>query len=277
MQKRTDNVLIGCSNTVTSIAPRQLPDHLLSQGVSTFTTRDAQELLEESSPAAVRRALSRLRTSGQVFSPAQGFWVVIPPEYRSWGVVPAERFIDEMMRALGRVYYVALLSAASVHGAAHQAPQVFQVMCAPPLRDRAVARVRLRFFSGRHVAGAPTEPRTVATGTMRVATQELTVIDMVALPGESGGYGNVATVLGELGDLDGSSLATLASPRDRGLARRVGWLVEHFGHCDELTPLREAAAPDEGEPTLLRAGAGRRGRVDRTWGIRVNTDVQPDL
>jgi len=181
------------------------------------------------------------------------------------------------MRALDRTYYVALLSAASLHGASHQAPQAFQVMCAPPLRDRAIARVRLRFFSGRHVAGAPTEPRTVATGTMRVATPELTVIDMVALPGESGGYGNVATVLGELGALDGSSLAALARPRSRGLARRVGWLVEHFGDCDDLAPLQVAAAPDEGESTLLRAGAGRRGHTDRSWGIRVNTDVHPDL
>lgn len=203
--------------------------------------------------------------------------VVIPPEYRSWGVVPAERFVDEMMRALGRTYYVALLSAASLHRASHQAPQVFQAMCAPPLRDRAISRVRLRFLSGRHVADAPTEHRTVSTGTLRIATPELTVVDMVALPGESGGYGNVTTVLGELGVLDGSSLAVLSGSRGRGLARRVGWLVERFGHCDDLAPLREAAAPDEGEPTLLRASAGRHGRADRTWGIRMNTDVQADL
>src|SRR5450759_4715876 len=103
---------------------------------------------------------------------------------------------------------------------------------------------------------------------MRVSTPELTVIDMVALPGESGGYGNVASVLGELGALDGSSLAALARRRGRGLARRVGWLVERFGHYDDLTPLRQAVAPGEGEPTLLRAGAGRRGHTDRTWGIR---------
>jgi predicted transcriptional regulator of viral defense system len=262
---------------MTSVAPRLLPDHLLSKGISTFTTADAQAFLGESSPAAVRRSLSRLRAGGQVFSPAQGFWVVIPPEYRSWGVVPAERFIDEMMRALGRAYYVALLSAASLHGAAHQAPQVFQVMCAPPLRSRAVARVRLRFFSGRHVSGAPTEARTVPTGAIRVATPELTVVDMVALPGASGGYGNVATVLRELGTLDGASLAALARPRGRGLTRRVGWLAEHFGDCDDLEPLREAATPGEGEPTILRAGAGRRGHTDRTWGIRVNTDVLADL
>jgi predicted transcriptional regulator of viral defense system len=257
--------------------PRQLPDYLLSQGLSTFTTEEAQRLLHGASPEAVSRALSRLYEGGQVFSPAKGFWVVIPPEYRSWGVVPAERFIDEMMRALDRVYYVALLSAATLHGAAHHAPQVFQAMCLPPLRHRAIGRVRMRFYSGQHVAGAPAESRTVATGTMRVSTPELTVVDMTKLPGESGGYGNVATVLRELGALDGASLALLARPRGRGLVRRVGWLVERFGDCDNLEHLRKAAAPNVGEPTLLHAGARRRGRTDKTWGIRVNTSVQADL
>jgi predicted transcriptional regulator of viral defense system len=260
-----------------SIAPRQLPDYLLSQGLSTFTTQEAQQLLERPSSDAVRRALSRLQESGQVFSPAKGFWVVIPPEYRSWGVVPAERFIDAMMHASDRVYYVALLSAASIHGAAHQAPQAFQVMCAPPLRDRTIGRIRLRFYSSRHVPHAPAEQRTVTTGTMRVATRELTVLDMVELPRESGGYDNIATILGELGPLNGSSLAALARPRGRSIARRAGWLLERFGHCDDLAPLHDVAAPGEGELTLLRAGAARRGHADRAWGVRVNTDVLADL
>jgi predicted transcriptional regulator of viral defense system len=201
---------------------------------------------------------------------------VLPPAYRSWGVVPAEHFIDPMMNALDRAYYVALLSAASFHGPSHHAPQVFQVMCDPPLGDRAVGRIRLRFYSGQHVLGAPIEAHTVPTGTIRVATPELTVVDMVDLPGESGGYDNIATVLGELGTVDGSSLATLAHMRGRSLARRVGWLVERFGDCDDLTHLRQVAAPGKGEPTLLRAGAARRGRVDRSWGVRVNTDVQAE-
>jgi hypothetical protein len=54
-----------------------------------------------------------LRAAGQVFSPARGFWVLIPPEFRSWRAVPASRFADVMMRALDRTYYVALLSAAA--------------------------------------------------------------------------------------------------------------------------------------------------------------------
>ena len=277
LREWTKNVHIGRLSTMSAIAPRNIPDHLLSQGRSTFTLLEAQKLLGDAPVGSVLRTLSRLHANQQIFSPARGLWVIIPPEYRSWGVVPAKRFIDPMMSVLDRTYYVALLSAAAFHGASHQAPQVFQVMCAPPLRDRAIGRIRLRFYSGRHVLSAPVEMHTVATGAIRISTAELTVIDMVSHPNQCGGYGNIATILRELSSLSGASLAMLARPRGHSMARRVGWLVEQFGDHDDLLPLHQAAEPTHGEPTLLRAGAGRRGRVDKTWGIRVNTDVQADL
>lgn len=257
------------------VPPRLLPDHLLSQGISTFTTAEAQTLTG-STPAATQRALSRLHDAGQVFSPARGFWAVIPPEFRSWRAVPAVRFIDDMMRALDRVYYVALLSAAELHGASHHAPQVFQVMCDPPLQDRAVARVRLRFYGGRHVRAAPVQAHNTPTGTIRLATRELTAVDLVALPDEAGGLDNVATILDELGDLNGPTLAALARERGRSVIRRVGWMVERYGRCADLDALRAAAAPADGDPVILRTGAPRRGHVDADWGIRVNTILEVD-
>ncbi len=259
-----------------ALRPRQLPDHVLSHGVSSFTVREARELLG-SSHASTLRALGRLRDAGLLFSPARGFWVVIPPEFRAWRVVPAERFIDAMMATTERTYYVALLSAAAMHGASHQAPQVFQVMCDPLLADRDIERVRLRFFSGAHVAGAPTVQRNVATGRIRVATPELTVVDLLALPGAGGGLDNVATILREIGVLEGRALAEVARARGRSLVRRVGWMVERFGECADLQLLRWAAEPDRGEPVLLSPGAPRRGATDPRWGVRVNTDVEPDL
>lgn len=260
----------------TDIAPRQLPDRLLATGRSTFSIDDAVRMLDRSHGATLR-ALSRLRQGGQVFSPSRGFYVVIPPEYRSWGAVPADHFIDDMMTSMGRAYYVALLSAAELHGAAHQRPQVFQVMCDPPLRDRSFARVRLRFYGGDHVPRAPTETRNVPTGVVRVASRELTVVDLIDLPGESGGISNVATVLREIGALRGDELARLAQPRGRSLVRRTGWIVERFGDCDDLEPLRRVAQLDRGDPVLLRPGAPRRGPADRRWGVRVNTKIEPDV
>jgi hypothetical protein len=75
-------------------------------------------------------------------------------------VVPADWFIDDLMGHLGRRYYVALLSAAARHRASHQAPQVFQMMADGRVLDRAIERVRLRFYASEHTADTPIEMRT---------------------------------------------------------------------------------------------------------------------
>lgn len=120
-----------------SVTPNTLPDFLLSHGRHCFTLAEAKGILS-SDDGSVRKGLERLARKGRVFSPSRSFYVVIPPECRSWGTVPDAHFIDDLMAFLSRRYYVALLSAAELHGAAHQAPQVFQVMVDRHLRDRDV-------------------------------------------------------------------------------------------------------------------------------------------
>jgi predicted transcriptional regulator of viral defense system len=94
----------------------------------------------------------------------------------------------------------------------------------------------------------------------------------------SGGISNVATILDEIGEIDGSALATLAARHGRTLARCTGWMVDrYYGSCEDLGPLRLAARLDLGEPVLLSPSGPRRGRADRAWGIRINTVVEPDL
>lgn len=97
------------------------------RGASTFDTAEAARRTGLSRDH-VHGALKRLADAGQIFSPARGFYVIIPPEFRTWGVVPASYFVHPMMAHLGRRYYVALLSAAEMFGVAHQRPQVFQVV-----------------------------------------------------------------------------------------------------------------------------------------------------
>jgi len=117
----------------------------------------------------------------------------------------------------------------------------------------------------------------VHTGYMSVSSREATVVDLVREPHASGGISNVATILIEIGELDGSALATLAARHGRTLARRTGWMVDQYGSCEDLGPLRLAARLDLGEPALLSAAGPRRGRADRAWGVRINTAVEPDL
>jgi hypothetical protein len=79
------------------------------------------------------------------------------------------------------------------------------------------------------------------------------------------------------GELGGSELARVASRRGRAVVRRTGWFVARYGHCEDLEALRRAARLDLGEPALLDPAAGKRGRADRDWQVRVNTQVEPDL
>ncbi len=262
--------------TTQAVSIQDLPDLLMSRGRYSASLGEIRSLTGLSD-AAIASGLQRLRRQRRVFSPTRGLYVVIPPEYRSWGVVPADWFIDALMGHLGRRYYVALLSAAAHYGASHQAPQVFQVMSDGRVLDRAIERVRLRFYVNEHTADTPIEKVVVHTGYMRVSSREATVVDLVREPRASGGINNVATILTEIGELNGSALATLAARHGRALARRTGWMVDNYGSCQDLGPLRLAARLDLGEPALLSASGPRRGRADRAWGVRMNITVEPDL
>ena len=221
----------------------ELPDALLAEGRYSASTEELLKLTGLDRPALLS-GLHRLRQDGSIVSPARGLYTVVAPQYRSWGGPPAEWFIDAMMVHLGRAYYVALLTAAAMHGAAHQAPQTFQVIADKHVPDRELGRNRLRFYTSRHVSEAEVERRVGPSGYLRVATRETTAVDLAQHPRQSGGLSNVATVLIELGDLDG---------------------------------LRVIARPGEGEPSPLSVDGGRRGQLDHAWWLRLNTEVQPDL
>jgi len=254
----------------------ELPDALLAQGRHTASTDELLELTGLDRDA-LHNGLHRLRENASIISPARGLYAVVAPQYRSWGAPPADWFIDAMMAHLDRRYYIALLTAAAMHGSAHQAPQSFQVITEKDVRDRDLGRNRLRFYASRHMADAETERRTGPSGYLQLATRESTAVDLAQHPRQSGGLSNVATVLIELGDLDGSALGRIAAPRGKATARRLGWLLEHHRPDVALDWLRIIARPEEGEPALLSASGLASGRLDRAWGLRLNTDVQPDL
>jgi len=259
------------------LAIRSVPDYFLARGRYTATTGEIAELLELSE-GAVRVGMNRLRRQRLAFSPARGLYAFVPPHYRVWGVLPAEWFVDDLMRHLRRDYYVSLLSAAARHGASHQRPQVFQVLTDKPTADRDLDRIRLRFFTSRAVDQAATETINTPAGTMEVATKETTVSDLVAHPRAAGGLSNIATIIHEIGPISGAELARASAIHPRSHARRIGWLVEHYSERPpDLEELEQLAKPRQGVPTRISPGAPKRGPFDKRWGVQVNTDIAPDV
>jgi len=227
------------------------------------------------------QALGRLGRRGRITSPRQGFYVIVPQEYRLAGAPPASWFINDLMRYIGQPYYVGLLTAASLHGAAHQQPQVFQVVTAAPLRPSEAGRVRIQFVKRAHPERTPTVDKRTSTGIIPVSTPEATALDVVRYPRVSGGLSNVATVLEELSDvLDGAALeaATKVTGVECAVVQRLGYLLELVERPDLARPLARWVAKRSPRLVSLRPGRPTSGaaRVQR-WRLLVNEVVEPDL
>ncbi len=256
-------------------APQLLP-HLAAAGRATFTTAEASELLG-GSPIAVTAALGRLRRKGHIVTPRRGFHVTVPPEYRVLGSRPANQFVPDLMRWMERPYYVALLSAAALHGASHQAPQVYQVMTDRVLSDVELGRVRVEFVGRANVADIPIVERNTPTGVLRASTPEATAFDLVGYVDRVGSLDHVATVLGELAEsIDAEALADVARHSPLAWARRLGFLLERVGHGDRARGLRPlvdtSTKPTELDPSAPTTGAAR----SKSWRLVINANVEPD-
>src|SRR5918996_1476314 len=119
--------------------------NLAAAGRYSFTAGYAREALGASANAAYL-ALGRLMRQKIIASPARGFYVIVPPEYRALGCLPADQFIPALMQRQGQSHYAGLLSAAQYHGAAHHRPQEFQVMLAKARRPIRCGQVRVAFI-----------------------------------------------------------------------------------------------------------------------------------
>ena len=206
----------------------------------------------------------------------RGFHLVLPPEYRSLGCLPPLWFIDDLAGFHGQPYYVALLSAAELHGAAHQRPQTFQVMLPRPQRPITCGGVRIDFAMRGNLEHAPVVVRNTPKGIVRIASPELTAFELVGYPRHGGGMDNVATVLSELAEsLDPAMLAAAAPLSPLPWAQRLGFLLDHVGFgsvSDELAAWVFARSPDDCalDPRRPTGGALR----DSRWKLIVNAEVE---
>src|SRR3989304_555049 len=124
---------------------RAYVEGLLARGRHTFTREEAEGWLK-SSTIATYHSLRRLQKRGWLAMPRRGFYLIVDPEHRQLGALPPTAWIDDLMRFHEVPYYLGLLSAASMHGAAHQQPQEFQVVVGSVLRLMTVGRVRVVFL-----------------------------------------------------------------------------------------------------------------------------------
>ena len=252
--------------------------NLASAGRYHFTSSDALEALGVSANAA-KVALKRLARQNLIAQPGRGFYVIVPPEYRSLGCLPGDQFIPALMERLKQPYYAGLLSAAQYYGAAHHRPQEFQVLLDKARRPIHCGRVRVVFIVRKRLRNVSVQTFNTPRGTIQVSTPETTAVDLVGYYHHVGGPDQVATILSELANrIDPEKLVTAAQNAPITWAQRLGYLLALVNARKQIVPLK-AYVKSEARRTvpLLPGTSCEEAPRDADWKLLVNTDVEPDL
>ena len=252
-------------------------DQLAANGRYYFTTSEMRSVLGVSA-AATRQALSRLARKREIASPARGFYVILPPEYRRLGCLPADQLVPALMKHLKQEYYAALLSAAQYHGAAHHRPQIFQVALRKKRRPISCGSVRISFIARKRLLEVPVQTINSPRGRVLVSTEEATAIDLVGYEKKIGGLDLVATILSELAErLNPMKLAEVARTAPIPWAQRLGYLLEYVGASDKALPLKEFVKLHARNTTLLQPDGRVNGtRVASDWRLRINARIETE-
>lgn len=189
-----------------------------------------EELTKESGLSATAAKFQLLRLRGKVVrvTPRQPFFLIVAPEHRNMGAPPVIWWMQDYFNWLGRPYYLALQSAASVHGSNPQALQVTQVMTDRPLRAIKVGRIHARFFVKRRMERTPTQQPVQAVAPLCISTPEATVFDLVRYATSIGGIERAAeTIRPLLPKLRANELKRVLTVEDEpAVAQRLGFIVQ---------------------------------------------------
>jgi predicted transcriptional regulator of viral defense system len=257
----------------------ELVDYFQETGRYTFVREEALRGLNINTEN-LKKAAKRLTAKGRIAVPRRGFYVIIPLEYRVAGAPPPSWFIDQLMLHLERPYYVGLLSAAALYGAAHQQPQEYQVITDQPQRLMRIGRNRIRFLVKKNIRRVATEEHKTETGSIRVSTPEATAIDLVRYTMAAGSLDNVATVLGELAErIDKQKLVeAVKADGEMAFAQRLGYILENFVTGNHSSNLAEWINKRNPRNIPLNPGKPIKGQpADRRWRIVVNDKIERDI
>ncbi len=188
------------------------------------------------SRASLLSCIHRLKNKGELFSPAKGLYIIIPPEYHNLGSIPAEELVPILMQYRKVNYYAGLTTAAMYHGASHQKPQIFQIITDKQIsRHLVFGKIKIECIYKKNLTGSLTQDVVVETGYLKISTPEVTIMDLLLYPSRSGGLNHIATILSELIEaLDIDKLVRVITiSKEKAWVQRLGYILDNIDTCEE--------------------------------------------
>lgn len=256
---------------------------LQSQGRNAFSTDQLEKSLPDYTAIGIKRALSRLSQKGKIVSIFKGYYLIIPPQYASKGILPPTIFLDSFMNFLERPYYLALLNAAAYHGASHQQPQEFFVVTNyPVLRPTLKRGLKLNYISKKEIPEKLLEIKKTESGYLKISNPVLTATDLIQFEKRMGGINRVATVLNELAEVikpDDFNDFLIANTPVTAL-QRLGYILDKVIENKLLADTLFQNLERVGAKLFripLKASAPIKGfSSDERWKVIINTEIEID-
>jgi predicted transcriptional regulator of viral defense system len=248
-----------------------------AQGRYYFTVDEVKEHF--SMPyTTVRQSIFRLKYRNEIALIRKGFYVIIPPEYSKQGMLPPYLYMDDLMKFLGKSYYVGLSSAAAMYGAAHQQPMGYSVITQTPA-PRNIEKLKIDFFAKKELIEDGIVQQKTPAGYINVSSPELTALDLFDYLHKFG-INRIATILEELTEaMKPSALLKIAKLYPNTAAvQRLGYVLENMGADDKLIGAIEKAFDGRTLfPVPLSPHKGKTGAVNDKWKVIINMEIESDL
>jgi predicted transcriptional regulator of viral defense system len=261
------------------IKATELATWLLSRGIPSISTDEIASLLAIPKNQVSQR-LAPLKKRGEIVLLANGLWAPVPPEYLTWGAPPAMDIIDVLMCHLSVDYYVGWLSAASLHGSSHHAPQVFQVATSRAIRAKKIGRSNFRFYHRSHIHLSATDKIESRNGLVFASSRETTLLDIANDIGYVGGIDNAANIIIELTETTIPSIDIMCSLSEYypiSAVRRLGFLMERFTDVPALDRLKKISDNREASVSIFDPQSTSNGSINKYWQLKINNEVHPDV
>ena len=250
----------------------------LEHGKYTFTYEEISKQFSLSDTAISLQLLYYSRKK-RIFQIRKGFYGILTPENSAGGILPSDLFINSLMKHLNKPYYVALLSAATLHGAAHQKPMVDYVISQTPApRSIVNKKMKLYFISKKSWEQSGIVQMKTRAGYINVSSPELTAFDLVVYSSKFG-VNRVATVLQELYEvMKPVALKRIAEMQETAVVQRLGYVLDRIVENEKLSNvLLKALENKKIFPVPLSVKKPKKGEIDEKWKIIINMQIETDL
>lgn len=252
-------------------------------GRPTFSIADVKEEFPNTSVRVITSELYRLSKQSIIVSVYKCFYTVIPVQYSARGVVPPLYYIDQLMSYLGKPYYISLLSAAELHGAAHQRPQKFSVMTIlPKTSTSSQYNNQLMWNYRREIPESLLMQKNSETGRVKFSSPELTAVDLVQYNQLIGGLSMAATVLEELLEYTdfNKQFESLLSVTNIPTLQRLGYIaeiiLEETEQANILFNLLKSNNKRMKKVPLDSDHSTDGYQIDNRWNVIINQTIEPD-